>query len=95
MYCVTVEFEVKPGEMSRFLQRMRQQRDDSLALEAGCRDFVIWTSAARPDTVMLYEIYDTPADFEAHGQSPHFKAFDAEVAPLVAGKSIQRWETLE
>ena len=95
MYCVTVEFQVRPGGMAQFLLRMRRQRDDSLALEPECKDFVIWTGAAQPDIVMLYEVYETPADFDAHLGSAHFRAFDAEIAPLVVGKTVQRWETRE
>jgi len=36
MYVITVDFRIKPGEESRFLERMRQQARESREREAGC-----------------------------------------------------------
>ena len=42
------------------------------------------------DRIILYEIYDDAAAFAAHLATPHFAAFDATSAPLVAGRTISR-----
>lgn len=94
MFCVTVEFTIRPGAMADFMPRMRRQRDDSLALEEGCRTFEIWTGADQGDTVFLYEIYDSAEAFEVHLASAHFLAFAEDVAPWVAARRLLRWETL-
>jgi quinol monooxygenase YgiN len=42
----------------------------------------------------LYELYDDEAAFAAHLETPHFKAFDREVAPWVVGKVVHAWRKL-
>ncbi|MEM6488464.1 MAG: antibiotic biosynthesis monooxygenase [Pseudomonadota bacterium] len=94
MYCVTVDFTIKPGAMEAFLPRMRQQRDDSLTLEEGCTAFEIWTAEAHPDRVFLYEIYTSADAFEDHLASDHFHSFAVAVERLVEARVLCRWEKL-
>ena len=42
----------------------------------------------RADRIVLYEIYDDRAAFEAHLKTPHFHEFNAGSTPLVADKSV-------
>jgi (4S)-4-hydroxy-5-phosphonooxypentane-2,3-dione isomerase len=42
------------------------------------------------DRIILYEIYDDAAAFDAHLKTPHFASFDAACAPLVAGRKVIR-----
>lgn len=95
MFCVTVVFTLKAGKLPSFLTRMRIQRDDSLSLEQGCREFHVWTGHGQPDTVFLYELYASADDFEAHLASDHFRSFDKAVRDMVADRTIQRWESLQ
>ncbi|MEM9782226.1 MAG: putative quinol monooxygenase [Pseudomonadota bacterium] len=95
MYCVTVEFTLHPGAADAFMPRMRQQRDDSLRLEDGCSIFEIWTGADHPDTVYLYEIYASAEAFEIHLASAHFRAFAKDIEPLVAARTLKRWDRRE
>ncbi|WP_119165959.1 putative quinol monooxygenase [Algihabitans albus] len=92
MYCVTVEFKVRPEDSVSFLARMVRQAADSLSNEPGCHIFDVWTSAERPHSVFLYEIYNDLAAFEDHVASDHFKSFDTDVAPWVLEKSATTWE---
>ena len=91
MYVVTVRFEIRPAEAAAFLHRMRRQAEESLRLEPGCTRFDICTDPARPERVFLYEIYADRAAFESHLASPHFRDFDAAVAPMVAEKAVETW----
>ena len=43
----------------------------------------------------LYEIYDDATAFQAHLASPHFKAFDVQVAQMVAEKTVRIWTRKE
>lgn len=89
MHCVTVKFSLRAGDEAAFLARVRRQAADSLREEPGCHVFEVWQT---PGAVFLYEVYEDAAAFEAHLASPHFRAFDEEVAPMVADKRIGRWE---
>jgi len=93
MYCVTVLFRIHPEHIQRFTQRMRQQAADSLAKEAGCERFDVWSDPARPAEIYLYELYSDRAAFAAHLESAHYKDFDALAAAWVAEKQVATWET--
>lgn len=95
MFAVTVQFTTHPGQLDAFLPLMRRQAANSLSLEPACHRFDVWTDPARPDTVLLYELYSDAAAFDLHVASDHFKAFAAAVEPIVAGKEIVTWATQE
>ncbi|WP_375230421.1 putative quinol monooxygenase [Roseobacter sp. S98] len=91
MYAVTVTFEISPGRMPDFLPLMYANASASLSDEPGCRQFDVATDPGRPETVFLYEIYDSEADFQTHLTLPHFVKFAAETDPMVAAKSVTTW----
>jgi autoinducer 2-degrading protein len=88
---VVVRFVAKPQHAAAFLVRVRQQAQDSLALEAACCLFDVAVDPADSARVLLYEIYDGDA-FDAHLRSAHFKAFDAEVAGWLDSKVVEFWD---
>jgi quinol monooxygenase YgiN len=90
-FVVTVTFTVAAANAERFLARVRQQAEDSLAKETGCGRFDVCTDPAQPGRVFLYELYDDRGAFDLHLASAHFKAFDAEVAPIVLSKQVDTW----
>lgn len=94
MFAVTVTFTLKPGRMDRFLPLMTENARTSLTAEAGCRRFDVLTDPDRPDSVFLYELYDSSGAFDLHLQSAHFKAFDAAVAEDIAGKTVATFRTV-
>jgi quinol monooxygenase YgiN len=87
-YCVLVEFELHSGTEAQFLPVMRAQASNSLALEAGCQVFDVWTASNQPGKVFLYEVYDDRAAFDLHLASAHFHQFDADVAAWIAHKRV-------
>lgn len=92
MFAVTVTFEAAPDAADAFLARVRRQAADSITRESGCLRFDVCTDPGRPGRVFLYELYAGTAAFEAHLASPHFKAFDREVAPMLRDRHIETWE---
>jgi quinol monooxygenase YgiN len=95
MHVITVRFVVKEAKADQFRARVLQQARDSLSKEAGCRVFDVCTDPSAPGQFFLYEVYDTAGDFDAHLQSDHFKAFDAEVADWVESKHVETFLLLE
>lgn len=92
MFAVSVTFDIHRDRFTAFLEKMRVQAETSLAEEPGCLRFDVWTDRCRPGTVFLYEIYSDAAAFDRHLESAHFRAFDREVAPMVAGKSVETYD---
>lgn len=95
MFVVTVVFEADPAATEVFLDRVKQQARDSLEREPGCSRFDVCTDPERRGRILLYEIYDSRAAFQEHLESDHFKAFDADVAPITRAKTVQTWELSE
>ena len=95
MFVVVVEFVVAPEHAASFLEAVRVQAGNSLALEDDCHVFEVCTRPDDPTGVLLYEKYSSPESFELHLRSAHFQQFDALVAPWVVHKSVQVWMTVD
>ena len=94
MYVVTVTFEIESDHIPQFLPLVRSRAQTSLNQEPGCRRFDVCV-ADDESSVFLYEVYADQAAFETHLESSHFRAFDAAVAPLIAGKLVKRFRLLD
>ncbi|MEL6679306.1 MAG: putative quinol monooxygenase [Pseudomonadota bacterium] len=88
MFAVVVTMRVRPGHFEAFMAAITANAATSLAEEPECSRFDVWTDPNRPGEVFLYELYASPAAFDAHLASPHFLAFDAEVAEMLLDKSV-------
>ena len=87
-YVIIVDFRLKTGAQSAFRALVDANAISSTKNEQGCRRFDVVEPIGERDRVVLYEIYDDQAAFEAHCMSAHFLSFDAESAPLVDDKEV-------
>ena len=92
MLVITVTFTVKPEHVEAFAAAMENQARASLENEAGCLQFDVCRDPDDPAVCFLYELYADKAAFDAHLASPHFRSFDATVAPWVASKAVTAYE---
>ncbi len=90
-FVIIVEFRLVPGSQDRLLRLIADNANASVRDEPGCRRFDVLTPAGETDRVVLYEIYDDRAAFEAHLRTPHFARFNEASAPLIAGRSITEY----
>jgi quinol monooxygenase YgiN len=91
-FVVIVDFRLAPGARARFRPLVDANATASVREEPGCRRFDVVEPAGEQDRIVLYEIYDDEAAFDAHCRAAHFLSFDAESAPLVAEKLVMRAE---
>ncbi|SDZ11854.1 Quinol monooxygenase YgiN [Jannaschia faecimaris] len=94
MFAVVVTIQVAPERMAEFKPAMMDNARASLG-EPACNRFDVATDPARPDEVFLYELYDDEAGFAAHRETPHYKAFDALTAPMIADKAVKTYAVVE
>ncbi len=92
MYVVTVVFSVGPDHIGDFRAAMAVQARASLEDEPDCHQFDVAYDPDDPAACFLYELYRDKAAFDGHFATPHFKAFDATVAPWIASKHVRRYE---
>jgi len=90
-FVIVVEFRIHSGKMAAFRRLMDENARASCRDEPGCRRFDVLTSDKDPDHILLYEIYDDRAAFEAHVKTPHFAVFNRDSAPLVADKVVKEY----
>ncbi|MFQ8432785.1 putative quinol monooxygenase [Amaricoccus sp. W119] len=89
-YVITVLFDLEDGAFEGFHRLVRDNAEESLRVEPGCRRFDVLTptGAEAGRQVLLYEIYDSRADFELHLASAHFRLFDERTRAMVRRKTV-------
>jgi quinol monooxygenase YgiN len=90
LFALLVEFAIKPGAMAEFRPLMLENAALSLRDEPGCRQFDVLTAPDDADRIVLYEIYDDQAAFDAHMASAHFRRFAAATTEMIASRSLRR-----
>ena len=89
-FVIVAEFEVKPEAIDAFLAAAVADASASVANEPGCRQFDVTRSNDQPNHVLLYEVYDSAAAFDAHLETPHLKVFRDQIEPMVASRQARR-----
>lgn len=74
-FVVIAEFKIAKEHRKEFLVACEEDATCSMRDEPGCRIFDVLTSTETDDLVVLHEIYDNEAAFDAHRETEHFAAF--------------------
>lgn len=91
-FVIVVDFRIKPGQTAAFRKLIDENARASVENETGCSRFDVCADRKDPDRILLYEIYDDRAAFDLHVKTPHFAAFNAASAPLVADKTVSEYD---
>jgi len=91
-YVITVDFFLHAGTLEPFLRLIKDNAQKSLTDEPGCDRFDVLIEKGSPDHIVLYEIYQDRAAFEAHVKSRHFVQFNAASQRYVKDKKIVEYE---
>ncbi len=90
MFVLQVNLRIKPENVDAFLRKALENAT-AARKEPGCRQFEVLVDPKDRASVMLFEMYDDDAAFEAHQQTPHFKKYLAEAVPLLASRERHVW----
>jgi len=91
-YVITVEFRLhRASDMPAFRALIDENARRSCALEPGCQRFDVLVAKEPADAILLYEVYDSRAAFDAHLQTGHFHVFDRASDALVLSKSVSEF----
>ena len=88
---IIVDFRLEPGSRDAFRRLIDENAVASVRGEPGCRRFDVLEPAGTPDQVVLYEIYDDRAAFDAHCRTAHFAAFDGASTAYVKSKTVAEY----
>jgi len=81
-FVLIVDFEVKPGTSDEVIKYVSENAESSVEKEPGCYQFDVLRVPDNPNRLMLYEVYENEAAFQAHGKTAHIEAFLAKARPL-------------
>lgn len=87
---VLVEFDLEPSRFSAFDAAVRENAIASLNDEPGCQQFDVCVPHEGANRIVLYEIYDDEAAFQAHMETTHFKKFDALVKDWITDRKVTK-----
>lgn len=87
-FVIAVDFRLKPGAKAAFMRLVCENARASCSDEPGCRRFDVLAVPGEADRIVLYEIYDDRAAFDAHLKTRHFAQFNDASAALVAAKAV-------
>lgn len=86
---VLVEIRLKAGQAAAFAPLIAANAQASVH-EPGCRRFDVCADPATAERVVLYEIYDDDAAFQAHMATPHYAVFAEGSKKLIESLTVQR-----
>ena len=75
----------QPGRRDELVARMEQAIANAHG-EDGTRLYILHTTDADPDAVLMYELYENEAALIAHGSSDAFKALGASLRDVAGGR---------
>jgi (4S)-4-hydroxy-5-phosphonooxypentane-2,3-dione isomerase len=87
-YVILVDFRLKPGARDEFRRLIDANARDSCRNEPGCRRFDVLELPSDAARILLYEIYDDRAAFEAHLKTTHYDLFNRRSAEHVTEKQV-------
>lgn len=90
-FVVIAEFSIAKEQRAEFLSACHEDATSSVRDEPGCRSFEVLTADESDEQVVLFEIYDSRAAFDAHRVTPHFAEFAKAVEDLGAERTQLRF----
>ena len=76
MYVILGTIKVKAEHLPEFIQHVRQHAQHS-SREPGCVRFEVLQDVADPQTICLYEVFQSEADVEVHRSQEYYKRWMA------------------
>ena len=86
--CLVVDFTVKPGTKTQFLEIIQEHASKTLENEEGCLQFEVCDAVEGENRVFLYEMYADDAAFEVHKTSPTLARTRERYADIVESRDI-------
>ena len=85
MFVLVVKIQIKPENVDAFMKQL-DANAKAARTEPGCKQFEVLVDPKDRAKIMLFEVYNDEAAFEAHQATPHFKKYLAEAVPMLASR---------
>jgi quinol monooxygenase YgiN len=88
------ELEIDPAMLNEYKVALREEIETSIRVEPGVLTLYAVTIKGEPSKIRLFEIYASPAAYQAHLQSEHFKKYKSATAAMVKSLRLIEAEPL-
>ena len=85
------ELEIDPAQLVAYRAALREEIEASVRVEPGVLALYAVAVKDHPNQIRLFEMYASPAAYQAHLRSAHFKKYKGATAEMV--KSLRLIET--
>jgi len=85
------ELEIDPAQLDAYRAALREEIETSVRVEPGVLAMYAVAVKDHPNQIRLFEMYASPAAYQAHLRSAHFKKYKGATAAMV--KSLRLIET--
>ena len=85
------ELEIDPAQLDAYRAALREEIETSVRVEPGVLALYAVAVKDHPNQIRLFEMYASPAAYQAHLRSAHFKKYKGATAAMV--KSLRLIET--
>jgi quinol monooxygenase YgiN len=85
------ELSIDPAKLNAYTAALREEIETSIRIEPGVLALYAVSVKDHPNEIRLFEMYASPAAYQAHLQSEHFKKYKIATADMV--KSLRLIET--
>jgi quinol monooxygenase YgiN len=85
------ELEIDPTQLNAYEAALREEIETSIRVEPGVLRLYAVSVKDHPNQIRLFEMYASPAAYQTHLQSEHFRRYKSATAKMV--KSLRLIET--
>jgi autoinducer 2-degrading protein len=85
-FVLVVNCRIRAGQIETLMKELLANAKAARETEPGCLQFDVLVDSKDPARLMLYEVYEDEAAFEAHQQAPHFKRYLEQGVPLLESR---------
>ena len=90
-FVLTVNIRIKPENVDAFMREIFANAK-AARTEPGCRQFEVLVDPNDRTKLMLFEVYDDEAAFQAHQGRAAFKHYLEKAVPLLASRERQVYD---
>lgn len=85
------ELEIDPAQLDAYKAYLKEEIEASIHVEPGVLTLYAVSVKGQPNQIRLFEMYASPAAYQSHLQSEHFKTYKTATTSMV--KSLRLIET--
>jgi quinol monooxygenase YgiN len=88
------ELEIDPTQLEAYKVYLREEIETSIRVEPGVLTLYAVSVKGQPNQIRLFEMYASPAAYQSHLQSEHFKKYKTATTSMVKSLRLIEMEPL-